>query len=383
MASQNETAPTGHLSPPTLVIDQSNPYLITGSSGFIGGRLTNILLNHGCQVIGIDKRVAKITNKNYRHYLFDLTGAEAELQLEEIFSSYNISWVVHLAALINVGDGEKYPKVYQRTNIGATVLLLGIMRKYKVKRLIFASSGAVYKTAQRSSKNHLKETDELSPVSIYGQTKLKGENLIQVASDDGLQAVIFRFFNVAGGMGIHQPPIHLIPIIIRRLASSQPIEIYGTDYPTHDGTCLRDYFHVSDLLEAILRALNRWNIISKKQGRRNSFPPLSPGNRKSNLSSSGSSKGWLRVYNLGLGRHHSVLEIYKSIVKHYNQKFDKDKKFTPFFADRRAGDPAILVADCQRAKNELNWQARRSLDDIIMDSLDELGLKRNKVKNES
>ena len=254
-------------------------FFVTGSSGFVGSRLIKQLLSVGNKVWGLDilpsPLDADIKYNNYHHSVTDLTSPEAEKEIAKLLRDNKIQMVIHLASLIKVGEGEKQPDRYKDVNIKGTEIVLKAMRTAGLKKIIFASSAAVYQSPSVSTNQEnrlisteemleysLKETDPLGPVSVYGRTKLVAEELIQqYIKSNKFEGIAFRFFNVSGGKEIHQPSVHLIPIIIDKLIQGEPVKIFGKNYSTSDGTCYRDYFHVNDLNKAILRAIQKWGQI--------------------------------------------------------------------------------------------------------------------------
>ncbi len=365
-------------------------YLITGCSGFIGSRLIKILKPFNGGIWGLDILPApKDKPYTYDHIKLDISAEGAEARITEILIAHNIQLVIHLASLIKVGEGEKQPDRYKLVNIHGTEVILRAMEAAGVRKLIFASSAAVYQTptiktnvlssesiiSGEVTKIALKEDDILNPVSVYGETKLVAEQLIRkYVRSHQFEAVILRFFNVGGGKEIHQPPVHLIPIIIEKLIKGEPIQIFGKNYPTPDGTCYRDYFHVHDLIYAIILALQKWNRIMFIGDKIKEDDPHD---------SIGYEQG-LKIYNLGQGQGYTVLQVFKKVSKHYSAKYgsSKDERLgSMIFVERRKGDPPILLANCTKAKRELGWKATKSLDSIIKDTLYEMTKPKKTKKN--
>ena len=368
-------------------MDCSSPisrYLVTGSSGFIGSRLTKTLISQRNEVWWLDILPApKIISKDYHHTQLDLTAKGAEIQIAKLLNDHDIQVVIHLASLIKVGEGESQPDRYKLVNVQGTKVVLRAMKTAGLKKIVFASSAAVYKTpaikpnslSSRSIttgmvvNSALKEDDPLGPVSVYGKTKLVAERLIRAYTQaDEFEAVILRFFSVGGGKEMHQPPVHLIPIIIEKLVKGEPIQIFGKNYPTPDGTCYRDYFHVNDLINAILMAIRKWNQIM-------SIGCISPTGTKT-VAPDKYERG-LKIYNLGQGQGYTVLQVCKQVSQRYFTKYASDKPpeerlGSIVFVERRKGDPPILLANCSKAKIELGWTAYKSLGQIIKDTLNEM-----------
>ena len=370
-------------------------FFVTGSSGFVGSRLIKQLLSGGNKVWGLDILPSPLVGNDpkydyYQHSVIDLTSPKAEKEIAKLLDENKIQMVIHLASLIKVGEGEKQPDRYKDVNIKGTEILLKAMKTAGLKKIIFASSAAVYQSPHipPSQENKListemmleyslKETDLLGPVSVYGKTKLVAEELIQqYIKSDKFEGIAFRFFNVSGGKEIHQPSVHLIPIIIDKLIQGEPVKIFGKNYSTSDGTCYRDYFHVNDLNEAILRAIQKWGQIFNPSENVRHF--LSFGNSKylsprEEKTKEGKIPGW-KVYNLGQGVGYTVLQVFKQVSHQYSSQYSSSKNDlgSMVFAPRRQGDPPILLADCEKIKRELGWKAESKLKKIINDTLEEM-----------
>lgn len=363
--------------------------LVTGSSGFIGSRLVKRLIARRDKVWGLDLLPdSNLESKNYHHTQLDLVSEEAENTITKLLSQNEIQIVIHLAGLIKVGEGEKQPDRYKQVNIGGTEVLLKAMKTTGVKKIIFASSAAVYKspeivtkdlsprsiTPQILAQHALKETDPLGPVSVYGKTKLMAEQLIQqYIESDGFKGVAFRFFNVGGGKEIHQPSVHLIPIIIDKLLAGEPVHIFGKDYPTSDGTCYRDYFHVNDLVKAIVLAMEKIDQVTEVNQKTSSPSQIVDPKQSNQLKR----KPELKVYNLGQGMGFTVLQVFKQVSHLYHYKAglkssENGRLGSMVFDPRRGGDPPILLANCNKARIELGWTATKSLEEIIKDTLREM-----------
>lgn len=370
-------------------------FFITGSSGFVGSRLIKQLLSKGNKVWGLDVLPSPLDDKdtkynNYQHSVIDLTSPEAEKEIAKLLDENKIQMVIHLASLIKVGEGEKQPERYKNVNIKGTEIILKAMKVTGLKKIIFASSAAVYQSptvpynqekrlisTEEMLEYSLEETDPLGPVSVYGRTKLVAEELIQqYIKSNKFEGIAFRFFNVSGGKEIHQPSVHLIPIIIDKLIQGEPVKIFGKNYSTSDGTCYRDYFHVNDLNRAILRAIQKWfQIFNPSENVRHFLSFGNSGNlspRKGTIKE-GEIPGW-KVYNLGQGVGYTVLQVFRQVSNQYSEKygFSKNDTGSMIFAPRRQGDPPILLANCEKIKRELGWVAESKLRGIITDTLEEM-----------
>ncbi len=313
----------------------SKNILVVGGAGFIGSHMVLALLEAGYSPVVLDNLC-----KGHRESVIDaplMVGDMADTEvLNELFAKYSFSAVMHFASYIEVGESVAKPLMYYQNNVAATINLLEAMQRHKVKHFIFSSTAAVYGEPNFTP---ITEGHAKLPLNPYGKSKWMVEEILQdVAKSSDLQFAILRYFNAAGAdpkgrlREKHEPESHLIPLILQ-VANNQreDIKIFGRDYPTPDGTCLRDYVHVTDLCVAHVLALEA----------------LLAG-RKS------------LVANLGTGKAHSVLEVIQAAEKVTGKKI----KVTD--AERRAGDPAVLLADASFAKNELNWQPRYTeIEEII------------------
>jgi len=279
-------------------------------------------------VLILDKKVPEHT---YAHQLFidDILNRE---MVHSIFRENEIDVVFHMAGRIEVGESEKDPSEFWEVNVGGTTILLNAMKKYGVKKIIFSSTAGVY----FSGSIPIVEDECTSNNSVYSNTKLACEYAIE---DSGLDYVIFRYFNLAGAdeeLGEnHMPETHLIPRILQNLNN---FLVYGNDYSTPDGTCIRDYVHVLDVVDAHIKALE----IDGQQ-----------------------------LINLGSGTGHSVFEIIDVIEKVTGQKVKYE------IAPRRKGDPSRLVADISLAKEKLNYEPKHNIESIVRSAY-EFEKKRNR-----
>jgi UDP-glucose 4-epimerase len=247
--------------------------------------------------------------------------------LEAALAERAIEAVVHFAAFTYVGESVDEPERYYQNNLVSTLGLLGAMRRAGVARIVFSSTAATYGTPQRVP---IAEDDPQQPINPYGRAKLAVEwALTDYAAAYGLAYASLRYFNAAGAspegdLGEdHDPETHLVPLVLQVALGQRPqIDIFGTDYPTPDGTCVRDYIHVVDLAEAHLLALERLE----------------------------SGRG--QVYNLGNGHGYSVRQVIEACQQVSGRKIDQRE------APRRAGDPPVLVASSERAMRELGWKPR-------------------------
>jgi UDP-glucose 4-epimerase len=307
--------------------------LVTGGAGYIGGTVALRLLSTGHNVLIYD---------NFCHSRRDLVPAGARLvegdiadrdRLERIFHEEKIDGVMHFAALIEAGESMKHPEIYFRNNTASTLTLLQAMLAARVNRLVFSSTAAVYGEPERTP---IEETAPLAPTNAYGESKLLVEQmLLWIHRIHGLRYASLRYFNVAGaveGRGeAHEPESHLIPLVLDvALGRRESIKIFGKDYPTPDGTCIRDYVHVGDLADAHILA----------------FEALATRPRL--------------IYNLGNGKGFSVREVIESARRVTGHPIPVVEE------PRRPGDPAVLVASSKKMIEELGWKPQYSaLDDIV------------------
>lgn len=296
--------------------------LITGGSGYLGNHLAKDLKQKGWEVVTLDRKTC--TNKYVdSHFRGDVRDAEVLMQ---IFETYNVNTVFHLAGRIEVGESFKDPTLFYDVNLGGTCKLLHMMKLYGVSNIVYSSSAAVYKQQGRN----LKEDDEIAHNSPYGYTKYASEWAIR---DSNLNYVIFRYFNLAGAdqdneFGeSHNPETHLIPRILQNL---NKVQIYGKDYFTNDGTCIRDYVHVSDVASAHANGADYLNA-----------------------------SGQSAILNLGTGVGYSVLEIIGKIEEVTQQKITYE------ILPRRPGDPTRLVADVTLAEKVLNFKPKYDIMNIL------------------
>jgi UDP-glucose 4-epimerase len=294
--------------------------LVTGGAGYIGSVVAALLLENGYRVTVLDDlstghRVAVPHGAEFVEGRIHDTAAKV---LDSSFSA-----VLHFAAFSQVGESVAKPEKYWANNVVGTHLLLDAMREAGVRKLVFSSTAAVYGEPETVP---IPETARTAPTSPYGATKLAVDHMISAeAAAHGLAAVSLRYFNVAGsyyGYGErHDPESHLIPLVLKTaLGERDSITVFGTDYPTPDGTCIRDYIHVADLADAHQRALYR------------------------------AREGEHLICNLGNGRGFTVREVIDAARRVTGREIPQIE------AERRAGDPATLVASAQRAQTELGWR---------------------------
>lgn len=307
--------------------------LVTGGAGYIGSVTTQQLLNAGHSVTVFD---------NLRHGYRQAVPQGAEFiqgdiaersRLDSLLRSHRFEAVMHFAALIEAGESMKIPETFFRNNSANTLTLLEAMLAAGINKFVFSSTAALFGNPERVP---IQEDDKLQPTNVYGESKLLVEQMLTWLNRiHGFRYASLRYFNAAGAAGdlgeAHEPESHLIPLILQvALGLRENISIFGTDYPTPDGTCVRDYIHVLDLADAHVLALNALD-------------------KRDRL-----------IYNLGNGRGFSVrevIEVARKVTGHAIPVVE---------SPRRPGDPAILVASSERIQKELGWQPKyRDLEKII------------------
>ncbi len=326
--------------------------LITGGTGYIGSHTVVELIENGYEVeildnlynskIGVLDIIKKITGVRPKFYEVDLRDAEG---LARVFAKNHYDSVIHFAGLKAVAESVEKPLEYYENNVGGTINLLECMQAYGVKNLIFSSSATVY--GEQGEEQCVEDMPTgRALTNPYGRTKYFIEEMLKdvCVSDPEFHAVILRYFNPIGahssgllGEDPNDNPNNLMPIVIKVAAGEIPeLSIYGNDYPTTDGTCMRDYIHVVDLARGHVCALEK---IGREQ---------------------------IQVYNLGTGQATSVLEIIKDFSKASGVALPHK------VVERRPGDLAIICANAEKAKTELDWEAKLTVEDAMRDTLNYL-----------
>lgn len=321
--------------------------LVTGGTGYIGSHTVVELINKGYQVIVIDNlsnsraevldRIEQITGRQPLFYEIDLCDRQS---LHRVFQENKIDATIHFAAFKAVGESVEKPLLYYRNNLDSLINLLEIYNELHLDNFIFSSSCSVY---GQQKKLPIDETAALEPAeSPYGNTKQIGEEILRdTIRMSGFNAIALRYFNPAGAhesalIGEYpiQAPNNLVPVITQVAAGIRPsMTVFGNDYDTPDGTCVRDYIHVVDLAQSHIAATERL---------------LNKGNKKP-----------FEIFNIGTGRGNTVLEVINAFEKANNVKLN----YT--IGKRRPGDVEKVWADTTLANNELGWKAKLSLDDIV------------------
>jgi UDP-glucose 4-epimerase len=309
--------------------------LVTGGAGYIGGVVTLHLLRAGHRVTVLDD-----LSTGHADSVPDgatlVTGSIADQAGAVLSDGDPYDGVLHFAAKALVGESVEHPELYWHTNVAGTLALLDAMRANAVPRLVFSSTAATYGEPEEVP---IPETAATRPTNPYGASKLAVDMMItSEAKAHGLGAISLRYFNVAGASGTqgerHSPETHIIPIALQVVRGErQAFAIYGTDYPTPDGTCIRDYVHVDDLAEAHLLALD------------------------------GAAAGEHRIYNLGNGAGFSVQEVVEAVRRVTGHPVPAET------GPRRSGDPAVLVASSARIREDLGWVPRKpTVDEMVADA---------------
>lgn len=300
--------------------------LLTGGAGYIGSAAGKLLIEKGHEVIVVDnlsKGKKELIDSKAKFYHIDLTNKQ---ELSNVFSENKIDVIIHFAAYKAVEESMENAVKYS-DNIAGTINLLNLMVEFNVKKIIFSSTAAVYEPIDTP----LNEESKTNPINFYGFTKLESENIIKWYSKiHNLQYIIFRYFNVAGDMGlkyVDPDAKNIFPIIMNVLnGKEEKLTIFGTDYPTKDGTCIRDYIDMEDLVKAHILALN----INSNE-----------------------------TINLGSGKGYSVKELIETFNKIAGKEIRCD------YGSKRKGDPVSVLTSIDKAKKILNWVPEKTLQDMV------------------
>ena len=304
--------------------------LVIGGAGYIGAHICQSLVDNGYSVRIFDD----FSNGLHRRIdgkFTDLVEASVLDRSALISAMDGIDSVIHLAAKKAVEESVSNPLKYYEHNVGGTLNILAAMAVKRVTKIVFSSTAAVYAPSEKSA---IDETDLLAPLSPYGATKVMAEELIKsVGAAEGFSTISLRYFNVVGSTKVEfadNSKDNLVPKVFAAIKRGESPEIYGSDYPTKDGTCIRDYIHVADLADSHLSALKRVESSTVHE-----------------------------VYNVGSGKGYSVKEMIDQISKSMN------KELSPRLCPRRAGDIPQLIASISKIERELGWRPRRSLQEMI------------------
>ena len=308
-------------------------WLVTGGAGYIGAHVVKSLLENNYEVVVVDDLSTGLKRKlpsEIKFYELDISKTS---ELTKILKDEIVDGVIHLAAKKAVGESMINPSLYYKENIGGLISLLQAMNDANVKKIVYSSSAAVYGTP---TEDRVSEKSETNPESPYGETKLVGEWLLKAdekARD--IKWISLRYFNVVGASnnelgdtGIN----NLVPMVFSAISKNESPQIFGNDYLTKDGTCIRDYIHVVDLAESHVLAAKKL------------------------------SENYSGIFNIGTGNGYSVKEVMDKIEEVIGKKINYK------FVGRRSGDPAQTVAEPRKAQEELNWKAKLNLDEMISSS---------------
>lgn len=305
--------------------------LVTGGAGYIGSTAVALLTKAGYEVTVLDDLSTGHADSLPSNVKFVNGSLLSDSDLDEALKGCDA--VMHFAAKSLVGESVEKPELYERVNVGGSKALIAKMKEHGISKIVLSSTAATYGEPKRVP---ISETDEPAPKNPYGATKLEIDRMI---SASGFSAISLRYFNVAGAYKAengwlaerHNPETHLIPNVLKATDAS-PVKIFGTDWPNEDGTCIRDYIHVVDLIEAHIKALE--NLPNGKH----------------------------EIINLGSGDGYSVKQVIAAAEKAVG------KAIPAVSSERRAGDPAILIADITKAKSFLKWQPTRGIEEMVADT---------------
>ena len=315
-------------------------WLITGGAGYIGAHVVECVLSSGSEVVVLDDLSSGIAARlSDKAHLFQ-TSLQNVSGINRVFEDADISGVVHLAAKKRVGESIERPDYYWQENVVGLQNLMDTMKRHGVRNFVFSSSAAVYGQPDVSPRALITEQTPCSPINPYGATKLEGEVLSKaMAESDGMKVAALRYFNAAGAgrpdLG-DQYIFNLVPIVFDALDRGEQPNVFGNDYQTLDGSCIRDYVHVQDLAEAHIAAME---FVEKSD----------PG---------------FTAINIGTGSGTSVYEVLEVIQDVTGISIE------PIVGQRREGDPPALVADVSLARDLLGWQSSRDLREIISSAWD-------------
>jgi UDP-glucose 4-epimerase len=306
-------------------------WLVTGGAGYIGAHVVKSLLENDFKVVIVDDLSTGLARKVPQNVVFEKIDIAETNKLAQIMKSNKVEGVIHLAAKKAVGESMINPSLYYKENIGGFISLLEAMSQADVKRIVYSSSAAVYGTP---TENKVTEKSATNPESPYGETKLVGEWLLKADEKARqIQWIALRYFNVVGAAnpelgdtGVN----NLVPMAFRALSNNQRPQVFGGDYATPDGSCIRDYIHVSDLADAHLIAAQK--LLNEN---------------------------YCGIINIGRGQGFSVKQVMDTISEVLGKNINYE------VVDRRPGDPAQTIADVSKAKSDLNWEAKNDLKSMV------------------
>jgi UDP-glucose 4-epimerase len=311
-------------------------WLVTGGAGYIGAHVVRDLLKQNFQVIVVDNLSTGLERKVPKEVKFYKCSVSDSKELTNIMQENKVSGVIHLAAKKAVGESVLNPSLYYQENIGGMISVLEAMNLSGVKKIVYSSSAAVYGTPKE---DQVKEESNTNPESPYGETKLVGEWLLKADEKArGIKWISLRYFNVVcsgtnelGDTGIN----NLVPMVLAAITNNKNPQIFGEDYPTRDGTCVRDYIHVSDLSSAHIFAVQKLE-----------------------------DEKYCGLLNVGTGKEITVKEVIAMVAKVIKRPLEFE------IVERRKGDPPQTVADVTKAKKDLGWMAKYELEEMIQSAWD-------------
>jgi len=306
-------------------------WLVTGGAGYIGAHVVKSLLENDFKVVIVDDLSTGLARKVPSNVVFEKIDIAETNKLAQIMKSNKVEGIIHLAAKKAVGESMINPSLYFKENIGGFISLLEAMSQADVKRIVYSSSAAVYGTP---TENKVTEKSATNPESPYGETKLVGEWLLKADEKARqIQWIALRYFNVVGAAnpelgdtGVN----NLVPMAFRALSNNQRPQVFGGDYATQDGSCIRDYIHVSDLADSHLIAAQK--LLNEN---------------------------YCGIINIGRGQGFSVKQVMDTISEVLGKNINYE------VVDRRPGDPAQTIADVSKAKSDLNWEAKNDLKSMV------------------
>jgi UDP-glucose 4-epimerase len=308
--------------------------LVTGGAGYIGSHTVRKLLEKDYDVIVLDNLSRGHIESVPKNINFEKTDLLDEKNLYNSIKKYKVDAVIHFAAFAYVGESVENPGLYYRNNVVGSLNLIKVINELSIKKFVFSSTCSIYGNPENIP---ISEKEPANPINPYARTKYMIENILSdFDTSFGLKYVALRYFNAAGDFDdgtigeSHDPEPHLIPLVLyTALGKRENIKIYGDDYPTKDGTCIRDYIHVNDLADAHIKALD---YLEKNES---------------------------TVINLGTGNGYSVKEIVDAARKITKKEIKSE------IVGRRPGDPAVLIADNKKAREVLGWIPEYNLDRIL------------------